>query len=69
MRTNSHGARTKNKKANNGANLGFEENLWKVADKMRNNMEAAARWERSFDEARLLKYDSNWKVEMATRDL
>jgi len=26
---------------NNGANLGFEEKLWKAADKMRNNMDAA----------------------------
>ncbi len=28
-------------KALNGANLGFEEKLWKVADKLRNNMDAA----------------------------
>ena len=28
-------------KQNNGANLGFEEKLWKAADKMRNNMDAA----------------------------
>ena len=26
---------------NNGANLGFEQKLWKVADKLRNNMDAA----------------------------
>ena len=25
----------------NGANLGFEEKLWKAADKLRNNMDAA----------------------------
>jgi type I restriction enzyme M protein len=29
------------KKNSNGANLGFEEKLWKAADKMRNNMDAA----------------------------
>ncbi len=29
------------KKANNGANLGFEEKLWQAADKLRNNMDAA----------------------------
>jgi type I restriction-modification system DNA methylase subunit len=27
--------------SNNGANLGFEEKLWKMADKLRNNMDAA----------------------------
>lgn len=30
-----------NKKASNGANLGFEEKLWQTADKLRNNMDAA----------------------------
>ena len=25
----------------NGANLGFEEKMWKAADKLRNNMDAA----------------------------
>ena len=29
------------KKSSNGANLGFEETLWKAADKLRNNMDAA----------------------------
>ncbi|MDD5132043.1 MAG: type I restriction-modification system subunit M N-terminal domain-containing protein, partial [bacterium] len=29
------------KNGSNGANLGFEEKLWKAADKMRNNMDAA----------------------------
>lgn len=29
------------KKASNGANLGFEQTLWQAADKMRNNMDAA----------------------------
>jgi len=28
-------------KASNGANLGFEEKMWKAADKLRNNMDAA----------------------------
>jgi type I restriction enzyme M protein len=28
-------------KANNGANLGFEQKLWQAADKLRNNMDAA----------------------------
>jgi hypothetical protein len=28
---------------NNGANLGFEQKLWQAADKLRNNMDAAAR--------------------------
>ena len=28
-------------KASNGAVLGFEEKLWKAADKLRNNMDAA----------------------------
>ena len=27
-------------KASNGANLGFEEKMWKAADKLRNNMDA-----------------------------
>jgi type I restriction enzyme M protein len=35
-------ARTRGKKANgNGANLGFEENLWAAADKLRGHMDAA----------------------------
>ena len=29
-----------NKSKNNGTSLGFEENLWKMADKLRNNMDA-----------------------------
>ena len=28
-------------KGSNGANLGFEEKMWKAADKLRNNMDAA----------------------------
>ena len=28
-------------KKSNGANLGFEEKMWKAADKLRNNMDAA----------------------------
>lgn len=28
-------------KANNGANLGFEQKLWQAADKLRGNMDAA----------------------------
>ncbi len=36
------GKKTQNKeKTSNGANLGFEEKLWKTADKLRNNMDAA----------------------------
>ncbi len=36
------GRKTQNKeKTSNGANLGFEEKLWKTADKLRNNMDAA----------------------------
>jgi type I restriction enzyme M protein len=31
----------KEAKASNGANLGFEEKMWKAADKLRNNMDAA----------------------------
>ncbi|KXS43710.1 MAG: N-6 DNA methylase [Methanolobus sp. T82-4] len=31
----------KDKKASNGANLGFEEKMWQAADKLRNNMDAA----------------------------
>jgi hypothetical protein len=27
-------------KSSNGANLGFEEKMWKAADKLRNNMDA-----------------------------
>jgi len=34
-------ARKKKEKKANGANLGFEEKLWKTADKLRNNMDAA----------------------------
>ncbi len=35
-------ARKKNLRINgNGANLGFEEILWKAADKLRSNMDAA----------------------------
>ncbi|MBU4246677.1 MAG: type I restriction-modification system subunit M N-terminal domain-containing protein [Nanoarchaeota archaeon] len=30
-----------NSKSSNGANLGFEQKLWQVADKLRNNMDAA----------------------------
>ena len=33
--------KAKKKKETNGANLGFEEKLWKAADKMRSNMDAA----------------------------
>src|SRR3990167_3306992 len=36
------GKKAQNKeKISNGANLGFEEKLWKTADKLRNNMDAA----------------------------
>ncbi len=36
------GTKKQNKeKTSNGANLGFEEKLWKTADKLRNNMDAA----------------------------
>src|SRR3989338_6416536 len=36
------GTKKQNKeKTSNGANLGFEKKLWKVADKLRNNMDAA----------------------------
>jgi len=28
-------------KGSNGANLGFEAKMWKAADKLRNNMDAA----------------------------
>lgn len=31
----------KEAKASNGANLGFEQKMWKAADKLRNNMDAA----------------------------
>ena len=31
----------KEAKSGNGANLGFEEKMWKAADKLRNNMDAA----------------------------
>ncbi len=34
-------AKGKNKAENNGAKLGFEETLWKAADKMRRNLDAA----------------------------
>ncbi|MGC8494156.1 MAG: type I restriction-modification system subunit M [Syntrophobacteraceae bacterium] len=34
-------AKNKNGKANNGANLGFEAQLWQAADALRNNMDAA----------------------------
>ncbi len=34
-------ARDNNSNESNGANLGFEEKLWKAADKMRSNMDAA----------------------------
>ncbi len=30
-----------NDKSSNGENLGFEEKLWKAADKLQNNMDAA----------------------------
>jgi len=35
------GIMAKNNSNNTGANLGFEEKLWKTADKLRNNMDAA----------------------------
>ena len=31
----------KETKSSSGANLGFEEKMWKAADKLRNNMDAA----------------------------
>ena len=34
-------AKSRNGKANNGANLGFEAQLWQAADALRNNMDAA----------------------------
>ncbi len=33
--------KTRNKKADSAANLGFEAKLWLAADKLRNNMDAA----------------------------
>src|SRR3972149_147992 len=33
--------KTGNKKASNGANLGFEEKLWQAADKLRGHMDAS----------------------------
>jgi len=34
-------ALTKDNKPSNGTNLGFESECWKMADKLRNNMDAA----------------------------
>ncbi len=34
-------AKTRKQQNGNGAILGFEEKLWKAADKLRNNMDAA----------------------------
>ena len=44
MDTSAHkqmGLNMKEAKSTGGANLGFEEKLWKAADKLRNNMDAA----------------------------
>ena len=35
------GNRSKDPKSTNGANLDFEQKLWRAADKMRSNMDAA----------------------------